>query len=103
MLTNPGIYFQVFLKLLYISVVVIAILLLLVASIVVIAVVVVAVVVYVVVILLFLLLLLLLFQQLDQVVRQRNLHSLELFLSCAQKQLSVLLKEEPSTAEGSRD
>ncbi|XP_054255723.1 coiled-coil domain-containing protein 91 [Indicator indicator] len=42
-------------------------------------------------------------KRLDQVVRQRNLHSLELFLSCAQKQLSVLLKEEPSAAEGSRD
>ncbi|XP_068018508.1 coiled-coil domain-containing protein 91 isoform X2 [Melanerpes formicivorus] len=42
-------------------------------------------------------------KRLDQVVRQRNLHSLELFLSCAQKQLSVLLKEEPSTAEESRD
>ncbi|XP_071407552.1 coiled-coil domain-containing protein 91 isoform X1 [Pithys albifrons albifrons] len=38
-------------------------------------------------------------KRLDQVVRQRNLHSLELFLSCAQKQLSVLLKEEPTTEE----
>lgn len=44
----------------------------------------------------------LLFQQLDEVVRQRNLHSLELFLSCAQKQLNVLLKEEP-TPEENRD
>ncbi|XP_051626665.1 coiled-coil domain-containing protein 91 isoform X7 [Manacus candei] len=38
-------------------------------------------------------------KRLDQVVRQRNLHSLELFLSCAQKQLNVLLKEEPTTEE----
>ncbi|KAM6291231.1 LOW QUALITY PROTEIN: coiled-coil domain-containing protein 91 [Porphyrio hochstetteri] len=38
-------------------------------------------------------------KRLDQVVHQRNLHSLELFLSCAQKQLSVLLKEEPTTTE----
>lgn len=45
---------------------------------------------------------LLLFQQLDEVVRQRNLHSLDLFLSCAQKQLNVLLKEEP-TPEENRD
>ncbi|XP_030325232.1 coiled-coil domain-containing protein 91 [Calypte anna] len=35
-------------------------------------------------------------KRLDQVVRQRNLCSLELFLSCAQKQLSVLLNEEPN-------
>ncbi|XP_009634830.1 coiled-coil domain-containing protein 91 [Egretta garzetta] len=42
-------------------------------------------------------------KRLDQVVRQRNLCSLELFLSCAQKQLSVLLKEEPTTAEENRD
>ncbi|XP_074681780.1 coiled-coil domain-containing protein 91 [Strix aluco] len=42
-------------------------------------------------------------KRLDQVVRQRNLHSLELFLSCAQKQLSVLLKEEPTTTEENRD
>lgn len=33
--------------------------------------------------------------QLDQVIRQRSLSSLELFLSCAQKQLSTLLQEEP--------
>ncbi|XP_061844789.1 coiled-coil domain-containing protein 91 isoform X2 [Colius striatus] len=38
-------------------------------------------------------------KRLDEVIRQRNLHSLELFLSCAQKQLSVLLKEEPTTTE----
>ncbi|KAM6144558.1 coiled-coil domain-containing protein 91 [Phoenicopterus ruber ruber] len=38
-------------------------------------------------------------KRLDQVVRQRNLYSLELFLSCAQKQLSVLLKEEPTATE----
>ncbi|XP_030815769.1 coiled-coil domain-containing protein 91 [Camarhynchus parvulus] len=38
-------------------------------------------------------------RRLDEVVRQRNLHSLELFLSCAQKQLNVLLKEEPTPAE----
>ncbi|XP_041254643.1 coiled-coil domain-containing protein 91 [Onychostruthus taczanowskii] len=38
-------------------------------------------------------------KRLDEVVRQRNLHSLELFLSCAQKQLNVLLKEEPTSAE----
>ncbi|CAN8212700.1 unnamed protein product [Coccothraustes coccothraustes] len=38
-------------------------------------------------------------KRLDEVVRQRNLHSLELFLSCAQKQLNVLLKEEPTPAE----
>ncbi|OPJ80663.1 coiled-coil domain-containing protein 91 [Patagioenas fasciata monilis] len=42
-------------------------------------------------------------KRLDLVVRQRNLHSLELFLSCAQKQLSVLLKEEPATTEENRD
>ncbi|KAM4784426.1 coiled-coil domain-containing protein 91 isoform 3-T5 [Cyanocitta cristata] len=41
-------------------------------------------------------------KRLDDVVRQRNLHSLELFLSCAQKQLNVLLKEEP-TPEENRD
>ncbi|XP_039919132.1 coiled-coil domain-containing protein 91 isoform X1 [Hirundo rustica] len=41
-------------------------------------------------------------KRLDEVVRQRNLHSLELFLSCAQKQLKVLLKEEP-TSEENRD
>ncbi|KAM6321222.1 coiled-coil domain-containing protein 91 [Aegotheles albertisi] len=39
----------------------------------------------------------------DQAVRQRNLCSLELFLSCAQKQLSVLLKEEPTTTEEKRE
>ncbi|XP_066039728.1 coiled-coil domain-containing protein 91 isoform X1 [Chamaea fasciata] len=38
-------------------------------------------------------------KRLDEVVRQRNLHSLELFLSCAQKQLNVLLKEEPAPEE----
>ncbi|KAM3673783.1 coiled-coil domain-containing protein 91 [Ammospiza maritima maritima] len=38
-------------------------------------------------------------KRLDEVVRQRNLHSLELFLSCAQKQLNVLLNEEPTPAE----
>ncbi|XP_032850963.1 coiled-coil domain-containing protein 91 isoform X2 [Tyto alba] len=42
-------------------------------------------------------------KRLDQVVHQRNLHSLELFLSCAQKQLSVLLKEEPPTTEENRE
>uniref|UniRef100_A0A674KEG4 Coiled-coil domain containing 91 n=1 Tax=Terrapene triunguis TaxID=2587831 RepID=A0A674KEG4_9SAUR len=41
--------------------------------------------------------------QLDQVVRQRSLCSLELFLSCAQKQLSTLLKEEPITSEQERE
>ncbi|XP_058684252.1 coiled-coil domain-containing protein 91-like isoform X3 [Poecile atricapillus] len=41
-------------------------------------------------------------KRLDEVVRQRNLHGLELFLSCAQKQLNVLLKEE-STPEENRD
>ncbi|KAM7055967.1 coiled-coil domain-containing protein 91 isoform 3-T5 [Acridotheres tristis] len=41
-------------------------------------------------------------KRLDEVVRQRNLHSLELFLSCAQKQLNVLLKEE-ATPEEKRD
>ncbi|XP_010217476.1 PREDICTED: coiled-coil domain-containing protein 91 [Tinamus guttatus] len=33
-------------------------------------------------------------KRLDQVVRQRNLLSLELFLSCAQKQLNTLIKED---------
>ncbi|XP_061214162.1 coiled-coil domain-containing protein 91 isoform X2 [Neopsephotus bourkii] len=42
-------------------------------------------------------------KRLDQVVRQRNLHSLELFLSCAQKQLGVLLNEEPATTEENSD
>ncbi|XP_009693866.1 PREDICTED: coiled-coil domain-containing protein 91 [Cariama cristata] len=42
-------------------------------------------------------------KRLDEVVRQRNLHSLELFLSCAQKQLGILLQEEPTTAEENRD
>ncbi|XP_076201141.1 coiled-coil domain-containing protein 91 isoform X3 [Aptenodytes patagonicus] len=42
-------------------------------------------------------------KRLDQVVRQRNLYSLELFLSCAQKQLGVLLKEEPTTTEENRE
>ncbi|KAM6136960.1 coiled-coil domain-containing protein 91 [Pterocles gutturalis] len=41
-------------------------------------------------------------KRLDQIVRQRNLYSLELFLSCAQKQLSVLLKDEPTTTEENR-
>ncbi|XP_065598401.1 coiled-coil domain-containing protein 91 isoform X2 [Cyrtonyx montezumae] len=40
---------------------------------------------------------------LDQVIRQRNLSSLELFLSCAQKQLSSLLNEEPTTVQEKRD
>ncbi|XP_029455849.1 coiled-coil domain-containing protein 91 isoform X2 [Rhinatrema bivittatum] len=34
-------------------------------------------------------------KRLDQVARQRNLSSLELFLSCAQKQLSSLIEEKP--------
>ncbi|XP_053111597.1 coiled-coil domain-containing protein 91 isoform X3 [Hemicordylus capensis] len=38
-------------------------------------------------------------KRLDQVIRQRSLSSLELFLSCAQKQLSSLLQEEPTTTE----
>ncbi|XP_071896992.1 coiled-coil domain-containing protein 91 isoform X6 [Anas platyrhynchos] len=42
-------------------------------------------------------------KRLDQVVRQRNLSSLELFLSCAQKQLSILLNEDPTTTEEKRD
>ncbi|XP_067387088.1 coiled-coil domain-containing protein 91 isoform X2 [Emydura macquarii macquarii] len=42
-------------------------------------------------------------KRLDQVVRQRNLSSLELFLSCAQKQLSTLLKEEPVTSEQKKE
>lgn len=33
--------------------------------------------------------------QVDQVIRQRSLSSLELFLSCAQKQLNTLLQEDP--------
>lgn len=44
-----------------------------------------------------------LFQQLDQVIRQRNLSSLELFLSCAQKQLSSLLNEDPTATQEKRD
>ncbi|XP_048372067.1 coiled-coil domain-containing protein 91 isoform X3 [Sphaerodactylus townsendi] len=36
-------------------------------------------------------------KRLDQVIRQRSLSSLELFLSCAQKQLNALIQEEPST------
>ncbi|XP_054856750.1 coiled-coil domain-containing protein 91 isoform X3 [Eublepharis macularius] len=36
--------------------------------------------------------------QLDQMMRQRSLSSLELFLSCAQKQLNSLLQEESTTA-----
>ncbi|XP_065598405.1 coiled-coil domain-containing protein 91 isoform X6 [Cyrtonyx montezumae] len=42
-------------------------------------------------------------KRLDQVIRQRNLSSLELFLSCAQKQLSSLLNEEPTTVQEKRD
>ncbi|KAM6314497.1 coiled-coil domain-containing protein 91 [Podargus strigoides] len=42
-------------------------------------------------------------KRLDQVVRQRNLCSLELFLSCAQKQLSILLKEETAATEENRE
>lgn len=42
-------------------------------------------------------------KRLDQVIRQRNLSSLELFLSCAQKQLSSLLNEEPTTSQEKRD
>jgi hypothetical protein len=38
-------------------------------------------------------------QQLDQVTRQRSLSSLELFLSCAQKQLSALIATEPVDIE----
>ncbi|XP_066487900.1 coiled-coil domain-containing protein 91 isoform X2 [Tiliqua scincoides] len=38
-------------------------------------------------------------RKLDQVVRQRSLSSLELFLSCAQKQLSSLLHEGPLTTD----
>ncbi|XP_059880508.1 coiled-coil domain-containing protein 91 isoform X8 [Delphinus delphis] len=34
-------------------------------------------------------------KRLDQVIRQRSLSSLELFLSCAQKQLSALIATEP--------
>ncbi|XP_059880503.1 coiled-coil domain-containing protein 91 isoform X3 [Delphinus delphis] len=37
----------------------------------------------------------LVYLQLDQVIRQRSLSSLELFLSCAQKQLSALIATEP--------
>ncbi|GCB65343.1 hypothetical protein scyTo_0009950 [Scyliorhinus torazame] len=37
--------------------------------------------------------------QLDQVARQRNLASLGLFLSCAQKQLSALLDDVPVAME----
>ncbi|XP_074792225.1 coiled-coil domain-containing protein 91 isoform X5 [Natator depressus] len=42
-------------------------------------------------------------KRLDQVVRQRSLCSLELFLSCAQKQLNTLIKEEPVTSEQKRE
>lgn len=38
-------------------------------------------------------------KQLDQVIRQRSLSSLELFLSCAQKQLSALIATEPVDIE----
>ncbi|XP_068950994.1 coiled-coil domain-containing protein 91 isoform X1 [Petaurus breviceps papuanus] len=39
-------------------------------------------------------------KRLDQVIRQRSLSTLELFLSCAQKQLSSLISEEPASTEG---
>uniref|UniRef100_A0A8C3L7T3 Coiled-coil domain containing 91 n=1 Tax=Chrysolophus pictus TaxID=9089 RepID=A0A8C3L7T3_CHRPC len=42
-------------------------------------------------------------KRLDQVIRQRNLSSLELFLSCAQKQLSSLLNEEPTATQEKKD
>ncbi|XP_001373182.1 coiled-coil domain-containing protein 91 isoform X2 [Monodelphis domestica] len=43
-------------------------------------------------------------KRLDQVIRQRSLSTLELFLSCAQKQLSSLISEEPaSTEDGEHD
>nr|XP_031299732.1 coiled-coil domain-containing protein 91 isoform X7 [Camelus dromedarius] len=38
-------------------------------------------------------------KRLDQVIRQRSLSSLELFLSCAQKQLSALIATEPAGLE----
>ncbi|XP_067552141.1 coiled-coil domain-containing protein 91 isoform X11 [Pseudorca crassidens] len=38
-------------------------------------------------------------KRLDQVIRQRSLSSLELFLSCAQKQLSALMATEPVDIE----
>ncbi|XP_064447538.1 coiled-coil domain-containing protein 91 isoform X7 [Mirounga angustirostris] len=38
-------------------------------------------------------------KRLDQVIRQRSLSSLELFLSCAQKQLSALIATEPVDVE----
>ncbi|XP_058046885.1 coiled-coil domain-containing protein 91 isoform X3 [Ahaetulla prasina] len=38
-------------------------------------------------------------KRLDQVIRQRSLSSLELFLSCAQKQLNCLLQEEVTEPE----
>ncbi|ELW72512.1 coiled-coil domain-containing protein 91 isoform X2 [Tupaia chinensis] len=38
-------------------------------------------------------------KRLDQVIRQRSLSSLELFLSCAQKQLSALIATEPIDIE----
>ena len=38
-------------------------------------------------------------RRLDQVTRQRSLSSLELFLSCAQKQLSALIATEPVDIE----
>ncbi|XP_044534202.1 coiled-coil domain-containing protein 91 isoform X2 [Gracilinanus agilis] len=38
-------------------------------------------------------------KRLDQVIRQRSLSTLELFLSCAQKQLSSLISEEPASTE----
>uniref|UniRef100_A0A4X2K305 Coiled-coil domain containing 91 n=1 Tax=Vombatus ursinus TaxID=29139 RepID=A0A4X2K305_VOMUR len=39
-------------------------------------------------------------KRLDEVIRQRSLSTLELFLSCAQKQLSSLISEEPTSTEG---
>ncbi|XP_043822371.1 coiled-coil domain-containing protein 91 [Dromiciops gliroides] len=42
-------------------------------------------------------------KRLDQVIRQRSLSTLELFLSCAQKQLSSLISEEPASTEGEQD
>ncbi|KAM5299604.1 coiled-coil domain-containing protein 91 isoform 3-T3 [Ctenodactylus gundi] len=38
-------------------------------------------------------------KRLDQIIRQRSLSSLELFLSCAQKQLSALIATEPVDIE----
>ncbi|KAG7454442.1 hypothetical protein MATL_G00259670 [Megalops atlanticus] len=41
--------------------------------------------------------------RLDQVTRKKNLASLELFLSCAQRQLSALLQDGPVEEEGNPD